>query len=757
MQRAKRAVISLTTAFVILVIAIRIGMGDAWGMDGLNLSRFTLTNDALVILPVRVNTTLPDVIGADDKDLVTHINGAPLASWADRLFKNPFDTQPPSHQTDWSYGARLKKEGLAVNLPIVSHNFNSLVANYDFWGRWSNPITALAFLLIGTWIYFSRPYESSAVAMFVLGVSEGIYQLFQPYFRQVSDMTQPPVFWYDTLIAWLAGTTIMGALGHVSLVFPTSFADKLVVRGKTMPTWKWIIAIYSLSFFLFWALQIITFASPLTSAQKLERFQNNWQTTQVVGLLTAAGIGILHYIFAKDKAERSAIKIVVIVGVSIALLVVVGEKAFLLNNADPLLGGNLRRIALVGFPVIIARQIFARRIFEVDRIASRAALGTLVFGLFIVIQVILFSVLARAFDARIDMVILVLMGAVSFLVSGPLAQRLYRVVEQAIAGNRPLADQLIPVIEQNFDLNLPPEAAMRKATEAICAHLGLRQAEIVLPEQQTNDTDQNGRTTRIPLSFQGQPLGHLKLTFSPDRVLYLNREIKQLISHELGAMLYAVRVSENLRETQKRARAVEKKQQALRQQLHDGLGAELGGMVLGLDATKNMISSGKVSQAGDLLNVIKTTAMGMSQEVRAIARMDEGQMPTALAQLGLEKALAGFIQSFSLRFEPAFETRLPPKRLPPEIEAALYFITREAVNNVARHANATRCNILIDALKPGIVTLRIADNGRGMDAVIATGAGVQSMRQRISDLGGVLRITDNKPGTLIEVEIPNKD
>jgi signal transduction histidine kinase len=177
-------------------------------------------------------------------------------------------------------------------------------------------------------------------------------------------------------------------------------------------------------------------------------------------------------------------------------------------------------------------------------------------------------------------------------------------------------------------------------------------------------------------------------------------------------------------------------------------------MVLGIGATKNYLEAGNLPEAGNLLTLIKKTSVGMVAEVRAIARMDEGQMPAELTQLGLEKSLGSFLQSFTGRFEPTLNARLPARRLSAEVEAALYFIAREAVNNVAKHANASRCAIAIEARQGDKAVMTIADNGRGPGQMFVPGAGMQSMRQRASDLGGTFEIGDNKPGTVLRVDIP---
>lgn len=771
-QRARPFIISATIFFLIFIVSARLWMGEKYGVDGFNLTRVSVDYGSLAALPVPLDLSLPRLKYENGaiKEWVVRINGKSVDALARNLFLNPASVGFKPSQDNWMFElnepADATTPGGTRIILVPPRAFMDIAEQFDPAWRWSNLLLGITFLLVGVWVYSTRPYESGAIAMLVMGVSTLIYQLFQSFGQQISTLTQPFVFWYDFVITHLFGTTIFAALIHIGLVFPQSMAGNLKINGKTHPTWKWIVAEYLGMQALFWVPVVIVFLSGVSASQKLYNFQQWGQIVQVCGFIAAALTGLAHYLLTDNAKDKTALRMVLISGVVIAVFIVLAEKALLLVVKDPLFDSNMRRIVLVIFPLVLAREILARKVFEIDRIVGRAALNSITMFVFGIFQIILVSLFIGVLNLNISTATILLLSSLSLLMSSPLsplALPFYRRLENLFFGKQPSAAELVQAIEKNFDLSLAPEMAMQKATEAITKSLGLEKAEIALKENAPPPAGDavlprlNTRVRHIPLSFQGQELGYLALTFSPDRVLYLNREIRELIGHELGAMLYAVRISENLRNTQKRAQVVEKRQQSMRQHLHDGLGAELGGMVLGIDATKNYLEAGNLPEAGNLLTLIKKTSVGMVAEVRAIARMDEGQMPAELTQLGLEKSLGSFLQSFAGRFEPALEARLPARRLPAEVEAALYFIAREAVNNVAKHANASRCAITIEAQQGDKAVMTIADNGRGPGLVIASGAGMKSMRQRVADLGGTFEISDNKPGTLLRVEIPMRD
>jgi signal transduction histidine kinase len=83
-------------------------------------------------------------------------------------------------------------------------------------------------------------------------------------------------------------------------------------------------------------------------------------------------------------------------------------------------------------------------------------------------------------------------------------------------------------------------------------------------------------------------------------------------------------------------------------------------------------------------------------------------------------------------------------RHPQEVEAAVYFCALEALQNIAKYANATSATInLIQS--DGHLTFEVADDGAGFDPARAQGSGLTNMRDRVEAVGGSLEIT-SRPG-----------
>jgi two-component system sensor histidine kinase UhpB len=130
-----------------------------------------------------------------------------------------------------------------------------------------------------------------------------------------------------------------------------------------------------------------------------------------------------------------------------------------------------------------------------------------------------------------------------------------------------------------------------------------------------------------------------------------------------------------------------------------------------------------------------------------------------LEHLGLVSALTELSTSFArvsgIRVERDFSPSLP--NLAPEVELAVYRIAQESLTNVARHAEASRVTISLEAGRESVV-LRVVDDGRGFAAAPVEHGGLRSMRERALLVGGALAIkAASEGGAEVRVEVPAAD
>jgi signal transduction histidine kinase len=134
--------------------------------------------------------------------------------------------------------------------------------------------------------------------------------------------------------------------------------------------------------------------------------------------------------------------------------------------------------------------------------------------------------------------------------------------------------------------------------------------------------------------------------------------------------------------------------------------------------------------------------------------------PAILDDYGLVPALQSLAEKFTKRFgTPATVDGRLGQRSTATLEAAMYRVAQEALNNIARHAKASRVNIQLWQ-NAGEFHCCIRDDGVGFDpASLGTGdgstLGLQGMRERIHALGGTLQVKSApQKGTEIQITVP---
>ena len=92
----------------------------------------------------------------------------------------------------------------------------------------------------------------------------------------------------------------------------------------------------------------------------------------------------------------------------------------------------------------------------------------------------------------------------------------------------------------------------------------------------------------------------------------------------------------------------------------------------------------------------------------------------------------------------------------PDVQVALYRIAQEALNNVTKHARATRVDIRLDCSQDATV-FSVSDDGRGMDIkeYEAHHLGLRIMRERAENIGAQLTLDSvSGEGTVVAVQLP---
>jgi two-component system CheB/CheR fusion protein len=201
--------------------------------------------------------------------------------------------------------------------------------------------------------------------------------------------------------------------------------------------------------------------------------------------------------------------------------------------------------------------------------------------------------------------------------------------------------------------------------------------------------------------------------------------------------------------------AQEDERRRLARDLHDQLGQQLTAMRLRIEELKKKTKRQSfLEQIDELLNMtsrLDSDVDFLAWELR----------PVALDDLGLAEALRNYVAQWGSYLGKVAEfhaTGFENKRLSAEVESNLYRIAQEALNNVAKHANSTRVDVILER-RDGQAVLIIENDGKGFnesDSVL--GLGLLGMRERAALVGGTLELESaHDKGTTIFVRVPIKD
>ena len=192
--------------------------------------------------------------------------------------------------------------------------------------------------------------------------------------------------------------------------------------------------------------------------------------------------------------------------------------------------------------------------------------------------------------------------------------------------------------------------------------------------------------------------------------------------------------------------AADEERRRIERDLHDGAQQRLVAMSLTLRLAQSRIESDPAG-AAELVAQAREEAQLAIDELRELAR---GIHPALLSDRGLGAALEALATRAPV---PVQISGVPSDRLCEKVEACAYFVTAEALTNVAKYANATEAFVEL-SLEDGRLRLRVRDDGVG-GADASTGSGLRGLCDRVEALDGHLEL-DSPPGggTTVTVELP---
>ncbi|GLY99618.1 GAF domain-containing sensor histidine kinase [Actinoplanes sp. NBRC 103695] len=253
-----------------------------------------------------------------------------------------------------------------------------------------------------------------------------------------------------------------------------------------------------------------------------------------------------------------------------------------------------------------------------------------------------------------------------------------------------------------------------------------------------------GPALAAPLAGTGALLGVLVVAFAPGYAI--RQEDAVLMSAFAGQAALAL----------ERVRAQEEREQLVVLEDRERIARDLHDVVIQRLFATGMQLQGAAAQATrpETAERINAAVDDLDATIRDIRRSIFELRAPAGATLRTELRDAVDAAAGTLGFQPTIDVSGPvDSAVPDDIVAELLAVLREALSNIARHAGAASARVSVSAGE-GTVTLRVEDDGVGIDPALARG-GVVNMGERAHDLGGTFEIgPGSEGGTVVVWRVP---
>jgi two-component system, NarL family, sensor kinase len=654
---------------------------------------------------------------------------------------------------------------LLIVLTIAFH----LVTRYDWWFWFAGSfqpwrvqiVEALGVLgapLLGALIVWRQPTNRYGWVWCLLGLAVAVggaaftYQLWAWYVAPV----QP--FGYQA--AWLGTVTetlTWGLLPLVLLLFPDG--------RPPSPRWRPVVWA-SVVVAGVWTLSTAVAPGPMIVEYTPNPFNPLWRyampaelarwlATELqlpVRLLVAVGaVSLLVRLRQARGRQRQQVKWLAYAAVLLTAVLV----PVLTWYSIGLVRAALMAIALWAVYVAIGIAVLRYRLYDIDRIINR----TLVYGLLTAGGVGVYVAVVKGAEwllaEGVGLGGSLLATAVIAVGFAPARDRLQRWVDRRLYGERHDPVRAMARIGERLR-DAPGGDVLAGVLQTVSETLRLPWASLLVDNVEVAAYGRPGAASEsIPLEHEGEQVGALLVSprVGEHRLGAADRRVLEVLAAPVAVALHAVLLSQELQRSRERLVAArEEERRRLRRDLHDGLGPTLTAVTLKADAARSVLAT-----APDRTDALLAEVRGdANQAIGDLRRIIYDLRPAPLDELGLLGALGEQVDRFG-RQGLSVTLQAPPTlpALPAAVEVAAYRIVTEALTNIARHAHASRATVTV-SVDDGFC-LDVQDDGSARTANghgWRPGIGLQSMAERVAEVGGTLQVGPTPTGGRVQASLP---
>ena len=406
--------------------------------------------------------------------------------------------------------------------------------------------------------------------------------------------------------------------------------------------------------------------------------------------------------------------------------------------------------ALVLFALGFGMALFKYRLWDVDVVVRRS----LVYGvLWLAIAGIYVGVaagLGMLAGAQFPIGVAILLTAVATLVFQPARQWLEAIADRWVFGKRASPVDALQTLGRGVASSGRPQDIAETLASTVSRALPVAWVRVDIdgsPQVEGGTRNDESETT-LPVAWADEAFGSIEC--QPQRGAELGAQDLSLLEALVGQAALAIA---HARMATRLVNAQEEERRRIERNIHDGTQQDLTTLVAQIGIARAR-ANGDPEVIADLRR-IQQDATRILGELRQLA---QGIYPSVLRDGGLVSAIEDRCSRLPIDVNVRIGTALAGRRLPAETEAAAYFLTAEALNNVIKHSNATKVDVALD-LDGSRLSVEVRDDGVGFDPQRnGEGTGIIGLTDRIRALGGELTVSSSLGnGSVVAAHLPIED
>jgi len=481
----------------------------------------------------------------------------------------------------------------------------------------------------------------------------------------------------------------------------------------------------------------------------------------LIGLLLASVTSLVLRFRRSRGVERQQIKWVALALGFLVASFLLSTIASGIGLDETLIDTIVSGLAFIALPVSVAIAVLQYHLYDLDVVVKKAlvagALVLLVIAAYAAVVGLLGVVTSGNESSGSVFVVALVLG----LAFRPVTRFARRIADRIVYGRRATPYEVLTEFSERVGESYATEDVLGRmaqilgqATGAGSARVWLRigpelrpaaswptDAELADVADVENDVlpTIEGETV-VEVRDRGELLGAISVAMPPNDPMNPSKErlVRDLAS-QAGLVLRNVRLVEELRASQRRlVTAQDHERRRLERNIHDGAQQQMVALSVKTRLARDLTVRDP-GKAAEMLTQIDAEIQKALDDLRDLAR---GIYPPLLVDKGLGAALDAQARRSPVPITIRAEGL---GRYPPEVEAAIYFSCLEALQNVAKYAEASSATVIL-AQSNGHLTFEVVDDGRGFDpASNANGTGLQGIADRLGALHGDLTVR-SEPG-----------